>query len=147
MKLLKRVLYWEAALLAAGGLFLALFPAWVLRSLFAQPPTVDAWVRIVGVQGFGFGMLSVVIAHRIEQLWWASWGFVITGIGIALVSISHALFGVPEGVSAVLWWVLGVAALIESAGLLAGLALAGTERDPHDPPIAERGRSPGPSRG
>ena len=54
MDLLKRTLYWEAGLLAAGGLFAALFPAWLLQTLFAQPPEPLPWVRIAGVQALGF---------------------------------------------------------------------------------------------
>ena len=103
MQLLKRALYWEAAVLAAGGLFLAFFPAWFLQSVFQQPPATDAWVRIAGVQAVGFAMLAVVVAHRIEQLWWASWAFVLTGGGVAVVAGGYALVGLPEGVSPVFW--------------------------------------------
>ena len=131
MKLLKRILYWEAGVLTVSGLFAALFPRWLLESLFAQPPEPNGWVRIAGVQAFGFAMLAVIIGHRIEELWWASWAFVITSTGIAIVTAAHAVFGVPEGVSAVLWWLMAVESVVLAAGLLVGLAQAGTERDPN----------------
>ena len=106
MKLLKRFLYWEAVLLAVGGLFASAFPRWLLETVFAQPPSPDGWVRIAGVQALGFAMLAVVIAHRIEELWWASWAYVITSALVAAVTAGYALFGLPEGVSAVLWWLM-----------------------------------------
>jgi hypothetical protein len=134
MTLLRRVLYWEAALLVAGGATLAAFPGWVVESVFSQPGTEVTWVRIVGVQGLGFGLLFVVIAHRLEQLWWASWAFAITGVGVAIVSLAHALVGAPSGTGSVLWWTLGLVALVFTLALVGGLALAGTQRDPHDTP-------------
>jgi hypothetical protein len=131
--LLKRTLYWEAGLLAAGGLFAALFPAWLLQTLFAQPPEPLPWVRIAGVQALGFAMLAVVLARRLEQLWWACWAYVVTSAGIAVVTAGHALFGLPDGVSPVLWWLMAVESVALVAALLIGLAKAGTERDPNSP--------------
>jgi hypothetical protein len=133
MNLLKRVLYWEASTLAVSGLFTALFPRWLLETVFAQPPTPDVWARVAGVQAVGFAMLAVVIAHRIEELWWASWAYVITGSSVAVVTAGYALFGLPDGTSAVLWWLMAVESVVITAGLLVGLARAGTERDPNAP--------------
>lgn len=133
MKLLKRVLYWESGILAVSGLFAALFPRWLLESVFAQPPAPDVWVRVAGVQALGFAMLAVVIAHRIEQLWWASWTYVITGAGITLVAVGYVLFGLRDGVSGVLWWLMAAESAVITAGLLIGLAQTGTERDPNNP--------------
>jgi hypothetical protein len=134
MDLLRRFLYWEAAFLVLGGVAFAIAPGWVVRGVFDEPPTVEAWVRVVGVQAIGFGLVSVVIAHRIEQLWWASWALVITGAGIALVALTHALIGVPRGTGSLLWGTVGLVGVVFTLGLLAGLALAGTQRDPHDEP-------------
>lgn len=133
MKLLKRVLYWEAGILVVSGLFAAAFPRWLLETVFAQPPAPDVWVRVAGVQAMGFAMLAVVIAHRIEELWWASWAYVITGASVAVVTAGYALFGLPDGVSAVLWWLMTVESVVITAGLLVGLARTGTERDPNAP--------------
>ena len=133
MKLLKRVLYWEAGLLAVSGLFVASFPRWLLQTVFAQPSTPDVWVRMAGVQAMGFAMLAVVIGHRIEQLWWASWAYVITGALVAVVTAGYALFGLPDGTSAVLWWLMAVESVVITAALLVGLAQTGTERDPNAP--------------
>jgi hypothetical protein len=132
MKLLRRTLYWEAALLVIGGALFAIAPEWVLRGVFEEPTTVDTWVRVAGIQAFGLGLVSVVIAHRIEQLWWASWADVIVAAGVAVVAFSHAALGAPSGRSPLLWWALGLVAVLFAAPLLVGLAIAGTERDPHD---------------
>src|SRR5919204_2398102 len=132
MGILRRVLYWGALALVIGGALFAIAPGWVLRGLFDEPATVEAWVRIAGVQAFGFGLVSVVIAHRIEQLWWASWADVIVAAGVAVVAVGHAAFGAPSGRSPLLWWALGLVAVLFAAPLLVGLAIAGTERDPHD---------------
>jgi hypothetical protein len=133
MKLLKRVLYWEAGLLAVSGLLSASFPRWLLETVFAQPPSPEVWVRVAGVQAMGFAMLAVVIGHRIEQLWWASWAYVITGALVAAVTAGYALFGLSDGTSAVLWWLMAVESVVVTAGLLVGLAQTGTERDPNAP--------------
>lgn len=131
MRILKRALYWGALALVVTGSMTAIAPRWVLQGLFDEPTAVEAWVRVAGVQAFGFGLVSVVIAHRIEQLWWASWADVIVATGIAVVALGHAAFGVPSGRSPVLWWALGLVAVLFAAALLVGLAIAGTERDPH----------------
>jgi hypothetical protein len=131
MELLKRVLYWEAGLLAAGGLFASLFPAWLLQTLFAQPPEPLAWVRIAGVQALGFAMLAVVLARRLEQLWWACWAYVITGSAIGVIAGAHALAGLPDGVSPVIWWFMAAESVVVTAALVVGLVIAGTERDPN----------------
>jgi hypothetical protein len=133
MKLLKRVLYWEAGLLAVSGLLSASFPRWLLETVFAQPPSPEVWVRVAGVQAMGFAMLAVVIGHRIEQLWWASWAYVITGALVAAVTAGYALFGLSDGTSAVLWWLMAVESTVVTGGLLVGLAQTGTERDPNAP--------------
>jgi nicotinamide riboside transporter PnuC len=133
MKLLKRSLYWEAGILAVSGLFAAAFPRWLLETVFAQPAGPDVWVRVAGVQAIGFAMFAVVVAHRIEELWWASWAFVITGASVAVATAGYALFGVPDGVSTVLWWLMAVESVAITAGLLVGLAQTGTERDPNAP--------------
>jgi hypothetical protein len=61
---------------------------------------------------------------------------VLTGTGIALVTAGHAIFGLPDGVSPVLWWLMAVESVALAAALLIGLAKAGTERDPNSPPEA-----------
>ena len=131
VKLLRRVLYVEAGGLAGYGVIAAIFPVWLLETVFDQPTLPEyAWVRMSGIQAVGFAMLMVVVAHRIEDLWWASWAFVLTAGAIALLAALNALFGLSEGASPAFWWFLAAGGALNAAGLLAGLAKTGTERSP-----------------
>ncbi len=130
MKLLRRILSWQAALWSAFGLILVVAPGWVLESVFDQPPLgEDAWLRVTGVMAIALAGLMVLVSHR-EELWWWSWTFVILEITISVVLLLNALVGVPEGAASWPWWLLaGVNAgfaLVE----LAALARIGTERPP-----------------
>lgn len=131
MKLLRRVLYWEAAVWALSGAALALFPVWIVHTLFDQAPLSEyAWVRMVGIQAVGIAMLMVVVAHRIEDLWWAAWAFALTGGALALLSALNALFGLRGGSSATLWWLLVGVLGAFTVLLLAGLAKTGLQKPP-----------------
>lgn len=131
MKLLRRVLVWQAALWAGFGLILVIAPGWVVETVFDQPPLgEEAWVRVSGVMAISLAGLMVLVTHRIEELWWWSWTFVILGVASTVILVLNAILGVPEGKASWPWWVLaGVNAgfaLIE----LAALGKIGTERPP-----------------
>ncbi len=129
MKILRRFLYYTAALWAVCGVGVATLPHWVLVTVFKQVEYPDyTYVRVTGVMSIGLAMLMVLVAQRIEQIWWFSWAFVLTGAAIVTVTGLHALFGVPEGASIVLWWLFaGVNAALTS-GLLFGMAMTGQEK-------------------
>jgi hypothetical protein len=132
VKLLRRVLVWQAALWAAFGLILVIAPGWVIESVFDQPPPLgeEAWLRVSGVMAISLAGLMVLVTHRIEELWWWSWTFVILGIASTVILLLNAILGVPDGAASWPWWVLAGGnagfALIE----LAALAQIGTERPP-----------------
>jgi cell division protein FtsW (lipid II flippase) len=131
VKLLRRVLVWQAALWAGFGLVLLVAPGWVIETVFDQPPLgEEAWLRVSGVMAIALAGMMVLVSHRVEDLWWWSWAFVILEVASALVLVLNALVGVPEGAASWPWWLLaGVNAgfaLIE----LAALARIGTERPP-----------------
>ncbi|HSJ28416.1 MAG TPA: hypothetical protein VLB67_09400 [Acidimicrobiia bacterium] len=131
MKVLRWVLYWGAGIWAASGVVLALVPAVVLEDLFGQSALREyAWVRMVGILIVGMALLMVLVARRIEELWWWSWAFVLTGAGIAVLSGLNAAIGTPSGSPTFLWWLLAGVTGLFTAGLVAGLAKAGTERSP-----------------
>src|SRR6266511_303079 len=99
---------------------MALAPRFVLFTLFDQPPVGEfAWLRLYGIQAVGMAMLMVLVAHRIEQLWWWSWSF-------ALV-VLNAAFGLPRNQPSALWWIFGIVALAFSFGLLYGLFASSKE--------------------
>ena len=131
MKLLRRVLIWQAALWAGFGLTLVIAPGWVIETVFNQPPLgEDAWLRVSGVMAITLAGLMVLVANRVEELWWWSWAFVILEVASTAVLALNALVGVPEGAPSWPWWLLAGAnagfALIE----LGALAQIGTERPP-----------------
>jgi hypothetical protein len=72
--LLRRILYLDAllnALLAAG---LIVLPRFLLVDLFGQPVYTDyAFVRVFGMAALAIALVEVLVAHRVEELWWWCW--------------------------------------------------------------------------
>jgi hypothetical protein len=125
------VLVLQAAVWAVCGLAIALAPRFVLVTLFDLPEPPDfGYARVAGVCTLSLAMLMVLLSRRLAELWWWSWAFVVAAGGTALVALVNALFGLPDGVSALLWWLFAAASTAFTIGLLAGLAKAGTERPP-----------------
>jgi hypothetical protein len=130
VKLLRRVLVWQAALWAGFGLVLVVAPGWVIE-VFDQPPLgEEAWLRVSGAMAIALAGMMVLVSHRVEDLWWWSWAFVILEVASTVILVLNAILGVPDGAASWPWWVLAGAnagfALIE----LAALAQIGTERPP-----------------
>jgi len=129
VKLLRRALYWEAVLWGLFGVLLSLVPSWFLGSVMGQLAIREhAWVRILGVQAVGIALLMVMVAHRVELLWWFSWAFVLVFAGTAGVAVLNVLFSLRPGSAAGPWWVLAVAAAAFAGTLVLGLARTGLER-------------------
>jgi hypothetical protein len=113
------------------GLAIAVAPSFVLVTLFDLPEPPDVgYVRVTGVLSFTLALLMVMVSRRLAELWWFAWAFVIAAAGTALVAAGTALVGLPDGVSARLWWLFAAVSTAFTAGLLAGLAKTGTERPP-----------------
>jgi hypothetical protein len=129
--LLKRVLLIESGVWAVCGLAITVVPGFVLVTMFDLPPLPDqGYVRIAGIFSFSLSLLMVLVARRLDALWWFAWAFVIATAGSAIVAFLNALFGLPDGTSPFLWWLFALAGTAFTAGLLAGLAKTGTERPP-----------------
>ena len=129
MTLLRRVLYWQAALWAAAGVAEVAAPRWFLETLFHQPPYPDvAYVRTVGVMCVALAMLMVLVAQRIEDVWWWTWVFALADVALAAVCILDALLGPVEGRATTFWWLLSGGNIAFAAGLLVGMARTGQER-------------------
>jgi hypothetical protein len=121
----------QALVWAACGIAIAVAPRLVLVTMFDLPPLPDqGYVRIAGVFAFSLSLLMVLVARRLETLWWFAWAFVLATGGSAIVAALNALFGLPDGVSPLLWWVFAAVSTAFTVGLLAGLAKTGTERPP-----------------
>lgn len=113
---LRRALYLQAAVWAVAGTALAVAPRFVLATLFDQGGLGDAiWARLLGVQSVGISMLAVLVAHRVDELWWWSWAFALAAVATAVVAVLHLAFGRRPDEAALLWWVF--------SGLSVGLAL------------------------
>jgi hypothetical protein len=121
----------EAVVWAACGVAITAAPRFVLVTVFDLPELPDqGYVRIAGVFGFSLSLLMVLVARRLETLWWFAWAFVLASAGSAIVATLNAVFGLPDEVSPLLWWVFAAVSTAFSVGLLAGLAKTGTERPP-----------------
>ena len=131
MKLLRRVLLWQAALWAAFGVAMAVVPGTVLVDLFGQAAPVDAaFARLAGIAAFCLALNMVLVAQRIEDIWWFSWTFVVLEAGTTAVSLANALGARPTGSNAALWWLLTIVGVGFLGLLVAGLAKTGTETPP-----------------
>jgi hypothetical protein len=129
MNVLRRVLYMEAGVWAIAGAVLAVAPRFVLVTLFDQPPLGEfSWLRLFGIQSLGLAMLMVLVAHRIEQLWWWTWAFAFVTASTAAVVVLNAAFGLAPDQPSLLWWLFGVVALAFSFGLLYGMFQSSKEQ-------------------
>jgi hypothetical protein len=129
MRLLRRVLYLQAAVYAVSGAALAAMPRFVVTTLFGQVHYPEyAWVRVTGLEALGLAMFMVLVAQRAPEVWWWSWAFVLPTVLITVVAVANALVGLPEGSSGVLWWILAAVNAAFTTGLIWGLARTGQER-------------------
>ena len=129
MTFLRRVLNGQALLWALFGSAVGIAPRWVLESVAGQPPpSDDAWFRGLGVMAVVLALLMVLVAQRLEDVWWWSWAFVVLEAGTATVFALHVLFGLPDGASAWSWWLLACANGAVGALDLVGLGLAAQEK-------------------
>jgi branched-chain amino acid aminotransferase len=69
------------------------------------------------------------LGHRVEELWWWSWGFALVSVGVTAVVLLFAAVGVhdthPGGP---FWWSFGVVDLMLSLSLLYGLFVSSREQ-------------------
>lgn len=131
MAILRRFLYIDALLTAVSGAALAVAPGFFAEDVLSQPPVPDqAWLRLLGTAGFVLALLMVLIAHRVEELWWWCWAFVLSEVGSAAVASIHLLAGLPRGATAWPWWLLAGVSWLFAGGFLWGIARAGVEAPP-----------------
>ena len=129
MKLLRRTLYYQAALWTTCGLAIAVAPRWVLVGVFAQVPYPDyGYVRVCGAMSVGLALVMVLVAQRIEDVWWWSWAFALTDAAVVTITALNALFGRPEGSGALLWWLFAALNAALLSGILIGMAETGHEK-------------------
>ena len=129
MKLLRRLLKVQAASWLVVSVALGLFPRRVLEGLLGQPVLADyVWVRVVAVMGVVLALLMVLVAQKIDELWWWSWAFALLAVGAASAFAVNAAFGVPAGADAWPFWLLAGVNGAFGAGLLVGMGMGGQEK-------------------
>jgi hypothetical protein len=129
--LLRRTLWWQAGLWAAAGLSFLVAPGWLVETVLGQPPAVEeAWLRVLGAAAIVLAMTMVLVANRVETMWWWAWAFAILELLTATVFALNALLDLPEGAAAWPWWSLAAVNALFGVLDIAGLAKAGTERPP-----------------
>jgi hypothetical protein len=129
MKPLRRALYVQAAVWAGIGLGLLIAPAFLLVTVFDQPAsTSEAWVRLFALSLLGLAMLMVLVGHRVEDVWWWAWAFAFVTVGMAVVLLLHAAFGLAPGESGGLWWLAAAITGALALALLYGLFASSREQ-------------------
>jgi hypothetical protein len=127
--LLGRVLKVQALAWFVGALGFGLAPRWLLEDVGSQVPAPDsAWLRGAAMMGFTLALLMVLIARRLEDVWWWAWSFAILETLLATVLLLNALFSLPAASAAWPWWTLGGIHLAFAALDTIGLARAGQEK-------------------
>ena len=131
MTLLKRVLYWQAALWAVSGVGLFSVPGWLVKRLLDQPLVGDdVWLRAMGAMAIILSLLMVLVAHHLDVVWWWAWAFVILEGAMAAVFAVNALVSLPGSAAALPWWLIAGANALVGALELVALAKVGMERSP-----------------
>lgn len=123
------MLYLQAGAWALAGAVLAIAPgaalAWVSDQRLGHG---DVWMRLLGIQTFGLAMLVVLVAHRIDELWWWSWAFAFANVLLAATAVLNLAFGLAPSESVVGWWLLAISTVCFALGLLYGLFVSSRER-------------------
>ena len=70
----------------------------------------------------------MLVIRKLDDLWWWCWAFVLFDGSVAVIALSHAAIGLPDGAAAWPWWLFGAAAAAFTALYLVGLAKAGREK-------------------
>jgi hypothetical protein len=130
MSFLRSILRLQAIMWAVSGLALATFPGAVSESLLDQAPSETAWLRLLGICAVVLAAQMVLVARRLEDLWWWSWSFVILEAGVVLIAVLYAAVGLPDGAASWGWWLLAASGAALGVGDVVGLARTGTERSP-----------------
>jgi hypothetical protein len=125
------MLYLDSLLNGALAIGLIALPRFVLVDLFGQPVYPDyAFVRVFGAAALALALLEVLVGHRVEDLWWWCWVFVLFEAGRAAILTLHVLFGLPDGAGAFMWWLGAGVRWSVAVGLLLGIGRAASEA-PH----------------
>ncbi len=128
--MLRGALRLQAVVWALAGVALLAAPGWLVESVMDQPPPGEAaWLRLSGVAAVALAGQMVLVGHRVEELWWWSWTFVLLEVGAVAVLAAGAV-APPRGAPAWPWWAAAVVNGALGVAEIVALARAGTERSP-----------------
>jgi len=128
MLVLRRVLKLQALLWVMGSLPEVVAPRWFLVTVFQQAEYPDyAYVRSMGIMCVGFALMMVLVAQRLEVVWWWAWAFAVINCALATVCALTAMFGASEGSATLYWWILAGTNAAFAALLMLGLGRASQE--------------------
>jgi hypothetical protein len=129
VKLLRNALYLTAAAWAGSGIAFALFPATILVRWFDQPAYPDdTAVRATGILCAGMALLMVLVAQKLDEVWWWSWAFAITAAALGTLSAVNAIWGLPPHAGALIWWLFAGGNFAFAALILLGMESASHEK-------------------
>ena len=122
----------QAVVWAACGAAIAVAPRFVLVTMFDLAPLPDTgYVRIAGIFSFSLSLLMVLVARRLEQLWWFAWAFVLATRGLGdRRRLERGVRAPRRGVAAPVVAVRRRQHGLHRRPALAGFAKTGTERPP-----------------
>lgn len=125
------MLYLDALLNAALGVALVALPRLLLVDIFGQPLYPDyAFVQLFGAAALALALLEVLIAQRVEDLYFWCWTFVLFEAARAAILTFHVLLGLPEGASPFMWWLGAGIRWTVAFGLVLGIGRAAGEAPP-----------------
>ena len=129
MSLLRGALGAGAVLLLALSAPLVVIPRTIVETVMRQGSTSDdVWIRLFGSGAVALALFHVLILRKLDDLWWWCWAFVIFDGLIAVIVISHATVGLPDGSAAWPWWVFGATSALFTGLFVVGLAKTGQEK-------------------
>jgi hypothetical protein len=127
---LKRTMYVQAAVWTVAGIAIGILPKTMLH-LTGQPLRLErevAWIRLLGVQSVGLAMFMVLVAHRIEEIWWWSWAFAFVDTATAIVVLLNTGFGLEDHQSRVFWWGFSAVTVAFAIAMLSTIFVTSRER-------------------
>jgi hypothetical protein len=129
MSLLRGALGVGAVLLLALSALLVAIPRTIVETVMGQGTTGDdVWIRLFGTSALALALFHVLILRKLDDLWWWCWALVIFDGVTAVIVITHAAVGLPEGSAAWPWWVFGATSASFAGLYLVGLAKTGQEK-------------------
>ena len=129
MSLLRGALGLGAVLLLALSAPLVVIPRTIVETVMGQGATGDdIWIRLFGMGAVTLALFHVLILRKLDDLWWWCWALVIFDGMTAVIVITHAAVGLPEGSAAWPWWVFGATSALFAGVYLVGLAKTGQEK-------------------